>query len=86
MKKIGCYSLITRHLQHDIHIQPCRIVCHIVKIYDMSYRVGRRADLDYECMRLLHTKVVYCRVESFFLNKESRELLCFLFYLIQFIL
>jgi len=31
-------------LQHDIHIQSCRIVLYTKKTYDKSYNVGRITD------------------------------------------
>jgi len=42
-----------RHLQHEIRIESQRIVSHTYKIYDMSYTVGRLADLTYDMLGII---------------------------------
>ncbi len=51
----------TRHLQHDTRILSCRIVGCIDENYDMSYTIGRMADLSFDTKRLSHICVVYSR-------------------------
>ncbi len=61
--------LKSRHLQHDIRMQSCRIVCLTKNIYDMSYRVGRRAALDYDCPR-------QSRILSYRVGRRAGDYIC----------
>ena len=52
-------SILIRHLQHDIRTESFRIASHTYLTYDMSYEVGRMADMTYDSVRLIVYQVVY---------------------------